>query len=420
VYYYNTPHVSLGSLQYLAEAGKTSVSYNSRPRFFSVMFPERPEHVLRTRLSEADLKAGINSYNYTADRVVQHRDWLIAAGELSASHGLSSRKVGQWDLFRVGRGLCAHVELDGGWHVFQVSDFDRFRDEESFVSALKMPTIRDGHAHGTALNGDRIRVDLKTMAIHINGVERTPLITMLHDSPLMTSEYGSGRITIRTRNREVTFDNTALQPEPVALPKLTAGDIRWGEARSDGETTKLAHVRAMGGLSPHSDTLLKSVSILIPYNNGASARLAVYAGGSLDKGPHSDSPARLLFDFGQTPKGQSGWLTLEHPTGVRIPARTPIWLAWKGSASDATVMYLEEPAGQDDFQPTRGRWDSKAISMQPDDPWPLAWPKNDDGNFDNARYCCFLTLATLPKLVEPQERRLKGLLRPPLNRIHRN
>jgi hypothetical protein len=58
-------------------------------------------------------------------------------------------------------------------------------------------------------------------------------------------------------------------------------------------------------------------------------------------------------------------------------------------------MYLEEPAGQDDFQPTRGRWDSKAISMQPDDRWPLAWPKNDDGNFDDARYCCFFTLATL-------------------------
>jgi hypothetical protein len=152
----------------------------------------------------------------------------------------------------------------------------------------------------------------------------------------------------------------------------------------------------MGGLSPRDrDCVLKSVSILIPQNKVASARLAVYAGGSLDQGPHSDSPARLLFDFGQTPQGQAGWLTLEHPTGVRIPAHTPIWLAWKGCASDATVMYLDEPAGQDDFQPKRGRWDSKAISMQPDDPWPGTWPKNDDGNFDDARYCCYLTLAML-------------------------
>jgi hypothetical protein len=396
VYYYNTPHVSLGSLQYLPEAGKMSVSYNSRPRFFSVMFSERPEQVLRTRLSEADLKAGINSYDYTADRVVQHRDWLIAAGELSASNGLTSRRVGQWDLFHVGRGLCAHVELDSDWHVFQVSDLDEFRDEESFVSALRLPVIRAGHAHGTALNGDRIRVDLKTMAIHINGVERPPLIRMLHDSPLMTARFGSGHITVRTRKRAVTLDNTALQPEPVTLPKLAAGHIRLGNARSDGETTKLAHVRTMGGLSPRdSDSLLKSVSILIPHNVDESARLAVYAGGRLDDGPQSGSPARLLFDFGQTPKGQSGWLTLEHPTGVRIPANTPIWVAWKGSASHASVMYLEEPAGQDDFHPNRGRWDSKGISLSPDEPWPLIWPKNDGGSFDDARYCCFLTLQPL-------------------------
>ena len=373
-----------------------SVSYNSRPRFFSVMFPERPDQVLRTRLTEADLKAGIHSYAYTADRIVQHRDWLIAAGELSTSHGLASRKVGQWDLFRVGRGLCAHVELQGGWHVFQAADLDRFRDEQAFVAALQVPTIRDGHAYGKALNGDRIRVDLKTMAIHINGVERAPPLTMLHDAPFMTSVYGSGRITIRTKNREVTFDNTALRAELVALPNLPAGHIRWGNARTEGATTKLAHVRAMGGMSPgNHDALLKSVSIFIPDNKGTSARLAVYAGGSLNEGPHAGSPARLLFDFGQTPKGQSGWLTLEHPTGERIPAHTPIWLSWKGSGSDASVMYFEDPASQDDFQSTRGRWDSKAISMNPDEPWPLSWPSNDGGSFDDARYCCFLTLEPL-------------------------
>ena len=397
LYYYNTPHVSLGSLQYLPEAGKMSVSYNSRPRFFSVMFPERPEQVLRTRLSEADLESGINSYAYTADRVVQHRDWLIAAGELSASHGLASRKSGAWDLFRAGRGLCAHVELTGGWHVFQVADLDKFRDEQSFVAALEMPTIRDGQAHGTAQNGDRIGVDLKTMAIRINGVERKPPITMLHDSPLMTSEYWSGRITIRTKTREVTFNNSALRAEPIALPKLADGHIRWGNAHSEGATTKLNHVRAMGGLSPRDrDTLLKSASILVPHNNDASARLAVYAGGVLDKGPHVGSPAQLLYDFGPTPPGQSGWLTLEHPTGVRIPANTPIWLAWKGASDDASVMYFEDATDQDDFQVTRGRWDSQAISPRADDPWPRTWPKQDGGGFDNARYCCFLTLESSP------------------------
>jgi hypothetical protein len=300
-------------------------------------------------------------------------------------------------LFRAGRGLCARVELKGGWHVFQVADLDKFRDEQSFVAALEMPTIRDGQAHGTAQNGDRIGVDLKTMAIRINRVERKPPITMLHDSPLMTSEYWSGRITIRAKTREVTFDNTALRPEPIALPNLADGHIRWGNTRSEGATTKLAHVRAMGGLSPRDqETLLTSVSILVPHNNDESARLAVYAGGSLDEGPHEGSSAKLLFDFGPTPRGQSGWLTLEHPTGVRIPANTPVWIAWKGASDDASVMYFEEVTNQDDFQPTRGRWDSKAISPRADEPWPLAWPTQDGGGFDNARYCCFLTLESSP------------------------
>ena len=393
VVYYNTPHVSLGSLQFLPEAGKMSVSYNSRPRFFSVMFPEKPEQVLRTRLSDADLKAGARSYNYTADRVVQHRDWLIAAGELSASHGLTSRKLDSWDLFHVGRGLCAHRELPGGWHVFQVADLDKFSNEQAFVSALKTPTIRDGHAHGTPLNGDRIRVNLKTMAIHINGVERRSLMGMLHDSLLMTSEFGSGQITIRAGNREVTFDNSALRYEAAALPELAAGHTRWGNSHADGDTTRLAHVRAMGGLAPRDhDCLLKSVSILIPQNKNASARLAVYSGGSLGKGPHSGSPAKLLFDFGPTPKGKTGWMTLEHPTGVRIPANTPIWIAWKGASGDANVMYFEDKPRRDDFQTHRGRWDSKAISLSPEEPWPHIWPAGDTGSFDVARYCCFLAL----------------------------
>ena len=193
------------------------------------------------------------------------------------------------------------------------------------------------------------------MAIHINGVERPSLMGMLHDSPVMASEFGSGRITIRAGNREVTFDNSALQYEAAALPELTAGHTRWGNSHSDGDTTRLAHVRAMGGLSPRDhDCLVKSVSILIPQNKDASARLAVYVGGSLEKGPHSGSMAKLLFDFGPTPQGKTGWVTLEHPTGVRIPANTPIWIAWKGASDNANVMYVEDKPDRDDFHPDRG------------------------------------------------------------------
>ena len=364
----------------------------------SVLFPERPEQVLRTRLTEAELRAGVNSYAYTADRVIQYREWIVASGELSASHGLTSRNVGGWDLFQVGRGLCEHVALEGGWHVFQVSDLARFRDARSFVVALTMPVIRDGQVHAATLNGDRVSVDLRTMRLRVNGDQRQPSTRMLHDSPWMTSEYWSGRITIRTKDREVTFDNSALRVESIGLPKLAAGETRWGKPWSEGAATHLAHARAMGGLSPRDyDTLLRSVSIMIPHNKGAAARLAVYVGGSLEQGPQVASPARLLFDFGQTPLGKSGWVTLSHPTGVRIPANTPIWLAWKGATQDAGVLYFEEFTGRDDFQPSRGRWDSTAIDVSPSEPWPLAWPQNDGGAFDGARYCCFLTLEKVRK-----------------------
>jgi hypothetical protein len=397
VYYYITPHVSMGSLQYLPYAGKMSVSW-SPPRFFSVMFAENPSQVLRTRLSDEDLSADEQSYDYVADRIVQHENWLLAAGELSASHGLTSRKTGRWDLFHVGQGLCAHVELPDDWHVFQVSDLEKYHDAQSFVAALTIPTIEDGVAQGVTTNGDRVSVDLKTMSITINDVLREPKLEMLHDSPLMNSVYGSGKITIRTKASDVTFDGTSLRPDDVDLLKLPPGLTRWGNPTSEGSTTTIVHARAMGGLSPQEHvTLLKSVSILIPHNNGGTARVAVYAGGTLERGPHSGVPAQLLYDFGRTAKGDSGWLTLKHPgDGVGIPANTPIWLAWKGSGGAANILYQEYRELRTDFQAARGRWDSKAIHNDAEEPWPETWPADDDGGFDDAWYACYLTLEQLP------------------------
>lgn len=214
VYYYNTPHVSMGSLQYLPYAGKMSVSYNSRPRFFSVMFAKNPSQVLRTRLSDEDLSAGARKYDYTADKIVQHRNWLIASGELSTSHGLTPHKVGIWDLFRVGKGLCAHIELEDNWHLFQVSDLDKYRNEEEFVADLTVPIVKDSQAHGVTTDGDKVLVDLETMSIEINGKLRKPQVEMLHDSEWMSSQYGSGKITITTEAGTVTFDgNKMLRPD---------------------------------------------------------------------------------------------------------------------------------------------------------------------------------------------------------------
>lgn len=394
LYYYNTPHVSLGSLQYLPDAGKMSVSYNSRPRFFSVLFPENPSQVLRTRLSDADLQAGPRSYEYTADRVVQYRNWLIAAGELSASHGLRARRLGEWNLYLVGLGLCAHIEPAPGWHVFQVGDLTQYTDPLEFVNSLHIPTIEQNIARGVTTDGQRIEVQLNDMSLSVNGERRQPGLTMLHDSPLMTSVYGSGVVRVMTSRGMVTFDHSQLQPPESRLPPLSKEQHRWGNPEADGQTTQIAHVRAMGGLSPRErDSVLRSMSLQVSHNSGTRIRLAVFVGGSLEQGPAAESGSRLLCDFGVCEPGEHGWITLEAPEGgVVLPAGCPVWLAWKSADGRADVVYQEAPPARSDFQTTRGRWHSTAIAADANEPWPERWPAEDDGSFDAAWYSAFLTL----------------------------
>ena len=64
----------------------------------------------------------------------------------------------------------------------------------------------------------------------------------------------------------------------------------------------------------------------------------------------------------------------------------------KSSEGNVKVAYFEERSGPSNFQPDRGRWDSKAIKLNPAEPWPRAWPANDSGGFDLFEYSCFLIL----------------------------
>lgn len=399
VYSYNTPHVLMGSLQYLPYAGKMTVSFNSLPRWFGIMFPGNPSQVLRTKVTEADRQAPPQTYTYVADRIVQHQNWLIAAGLLSESHGLTSHEVGGWNVYSSGQGLCSHIELPGGWHVFQVSDLTKHPNEQSFVSALSVPTIENEMAYGVTTDGDNLEVDLETMAITVNGVLREPQVGMLHDSQFMTSIFGSGEITIRTAARTVTYDGSKLY---WPLPELNARERRWGNPiKSLGSTTTVAHARALGGLSPdQGGMLLKSVSLLATANDAGRVRLAVYAGGTLDGGPHAGTPATRLYDFGETDADATGWLTLEHPQGgVPLPGNTPIWIAWKGTGGKVHVAFHRayEPSGG--FQPDRGRWHSTAVDINQGTPWPAEWPGSDGGSFEDFWYSVYMTIqspAALP------------------------
>lgn len=384
--YYNTPHVSMGSVH--------SDGWNHQSRYNSVLFGADPSQALRVETIVPGVKPHKRRHE-ARGRVVQHENWLLAQGTLFEDGGATAERVGSWNVYQVGKGLCAHIALGDDYHVLQVSDVDTFTSRKEFVAALSLPECSDDRVEAVTMGGTRLTVDLTNMGIAINGAPRPHPPTMLHDCELMTSVYGSGKITVKTAAGTVTFDGTSLRPAPVPLPELAEGRSRWGHPASYGDTTKIDHVRAMGGMSPEREVLLKSVSIMIPLNDDASARLAVYAGGTLDRGPHVGSPARLLLDFGQTPEGQTGWVTMEHPTGVLIPSSTPIWLAWKASGGASSVTYTEVPHGQNDFQAERGRWESKAIPKDPASPWPATWPRDDAGGFDAFWYSCFLTLEAL-------------------------
>ena len=386
LYYYNTPYVSMGSVH--------SDGWIHQCRYNSVIFGADPSQALRVETIVPDVPPH-KRRREARGRVVQHENWLLGQGTLFEDGGAKANQVGKWNVYRVGKGLCAHIPLGDDYHVLQVSDLDTFASREEFVAALTIPERSGKHLNAVTMSGDRVSVDLTNMSIVINGQPRAHPPKMLHDSGPMKSVYGSGKITIKTGAGTGTFDSAAFRPDPVGLPELPAGMTRWGKPDSADFTTKVNHVRALGGMSPDRETLLKSVSILLPVNDGGSVRLAVYAGGQLDGGPHAGSPARLLFDFGQTPKGQAAWNTLEHPRGIRIPANTPIWLAWKSSGGKVEVAFFEDRFGPSDFQPDRGRWDSKAIKLNSAEPWPQVWLANDGGGFDSFEYSCFLTLAPM-------------------------
>lgn len=386
LYYYNTPHVSMGSVH--------SDEWIHQCRYNGVIFGADPSQALRVETIEPSVPPDKRRHE-ARGRVVQHENWLLGQGTLFEDGGAKAERVGKWNVYQVGKGLCAQIALGDDYHVLQVSDVDTFASREDFVTALKLPTRTAERVDAETLSGDRLTVYLTNMSITINGEPRAHPPKMLHDSGPMQSVYGSGKITITTHAGSVTFDSASIRPEPVGLPGLPEGMTRWGRPESASATTKVNHARALGGMSPDRDTLLKSVSILLPVNEGASVRLAVYAGGQLEDGPQAVSPARLLFDFGETLTGQTGWNTLEHPTGIRVPANTPIWLAWKSSGGNAQIAFFEDRSGPSDFQPDRGRWDSKAIKLDSAEPWPRAWPANDGGEFDLYEFSCFLTLEEL-------------------------
>jgi len=203
IYYFNTPHISMGSIH--------SDGWNHQSRYNSILFGKDPSMGLRLEMVLPDVAPHKRRYE-ARGRVVQHRNWMLGQGTLFEDGGVVAKEIEGWNIYQVGKGLCADRELGDSYHVLQVSDLDTFVDEAAFIDALYEPTKTGDLVEGVAMNGDRIVVDLADMNIEINGVVRKHPPKMLHDSRSVESEYGSGKITIRTKERAFTFDSTFLHP----------------------------------------------------------------------------------------------------------------------------------------------------------------------------------------------------------------
>jgi hypothetical protein len=196
LHYYNTPHVSMGSVH--------SSGWVCQSRYDQVVFAARPSAGLRVEMMLPDVPPHKRRYE-ARGRVVQHRNWLLGQGTLFEDGGLAARPVGPWNLYRVGEGLCAHLPLPDAYHLLQVSDLTQWDSEEAFMAALTPPRVEGHLVHGRTTDGDRVTVDVRDMSIAVNGLPRPHPPAMLHDCPVLRSEYGSGRVTIHTAQGSVTF-----------------------------------------------------------------------------------------------------------------------------------------------------------------------------------------------------------------------
>ena len=197
LYYYNTPHVSMGSIH--------SSGWICQSRYDKVLFTADPSQGLRIEIMLPGVPPHKRRYE-ARGRVVQHKNWLLGQGTLFEDGGVKARRVGSWNVYRVGKGMCAHYPLPDSYHVLIVSDLDKYKSVEEFVQALPVPEMDGQQVHAMGVDGDKITVSLEDMGISVNGTPRLHPPAMLHDSEYMKSEYGSGKIVITTQKGSQTFD----------------------------------------------------------------------------------------------------------------------------------------------------------------------------------------------------------------------
>ncbi len=194
--YWNTPHVSMGSMNIVGRAHQA--------RFFNVLFAADPAQSLRTHLHDPEQTSPWEPRREMG-AVVQHENWLIARGRLVEQGGLSPEPAGGFNLYRVGSGLCAHNALADDLHVFQAGDLDLHADERAFLSTLSMPRLEGGVVHARSAEGCELRVELADMALTVAGRPGHDWSDKLHAGPWLDADWDAGAVKVTTGDRSATF-----------------------------------------------------------------------------------------------------------------------------------------------------------------------------------------------------------------------
>ncbi len=204
VCFYSTPHVSMASI-HMKGWWRTG-------RGFDVQFADDPTHSLRTfRGSLSPYPSARTSFPQCWVEAAQQRGWALTRGEVQNEGDLRPERLGEWDLYRSGKGLCAVRTLSEDWRVFQVSDLDRFATVRDFVKALSLPQQGDGSVVARTLEGDTVAVHLHDMSFTVNGhwADWSP---WLHNHELLYAPLDGGKVEIRSSRGLLVLNAAGFKP----------------------------------------------------------------------------------------------------------------------------------------------------------------------------------------------------------------
>jgi len=194
--YYNTPHISTGSMR--------AFDSGHQPRFFNVMFADDPCCSLRTYLRDSSEPSPWD-LRHERGELVQHDNWLISRGELVQEGGLTPESAGDFNLYKHGRGLCAHCQLGSDLHVFQVSDLDIHSTEREFLASLSLPELQDDQVSGRSSGGSELTVNLADMSLTVDGCPGHDWTDKLYAGPWLFSDWDRPEVELRLESGSTVF-----------------------------------------------------------------------------------------------------------------------------------------------------------------------------------------------------------------------